>query len=77
MTQPPAPAKPRRLYVPAVGPRLRKLLFVVFGLFRFLYILHTTDEGESPESIMIKDLPLVLNVALWFITAVVVLSLNR
>ena len=27
---------PRKRYVPAVGPRLRKLLFVVFGLFALL-----------------------------------------
>ena len=28
-----AAGRGRRRYVPAVGPRLRKLLFVVFGLF--------------------------------------------
>jgi hypothetical protein len=33
---PPAPG--RRVYVPAVGPRLRKLLFVVFGLFALLAV---------------------------------------
>jgi len=32
----PAPAK--RRYVPAVGPRLGKLLFVVFGLFALLVV---------------------------------------
>ena len=31
-------SSPRRRYVPAVGPRLRKLLFVVFGLFALLAI---------------------------------------
>ncbi len=30
--------KPRRKYVPAVGPRLRKLLYVVFGLFALLAV---------------------------------------
>ncbi len=34
-TTPPSSA-PRRRYVPAVGPRLRRLLFVVFGLFALL-----------------------------------------
>ena len=35
---PPLPPRPgvRQAYVPAVGPRLRKLLFVVFGLFALL-----------------------------------------
>ncbi len=34
-----AEAKPKRIrYVPAVGPRLKKLLFVVFGLFALLSV---------------------------------------
>jgi hypothetical protein len=36
MTEPVAP--PRKRYVPAVGPRLAKLLFVVFGLFALLAV---------------------------------------
>ncbi len=35
---PPPDTPPRRRYVPAVGPRLRKLLFVVFGLFALLAV---------------------------------------
>lgn len=47
MTQPDAPnASPpappqKRKYVPAVGPRLQKLLFVVFGLFALLAVNST------------------------------------
>lgn len=37
MTDPTSPARTRR-YVPAVGPRLKKLLFVVFGLFALLAV---------------------------------------
>jgi tetratricopeptide (TPR) repeat protein len=37
-TPAPAQAPPRRRYVPAVGPRLQKLLFVVFGLFALLTV---------------------------------------
>ncbi len=33
-----APRPRRRRYVPAVGPRLEKLLLVVFGLFALLAI---------------------------------------
>ena len=35
---PSKPPRPRRRYVPAVGPRLQKLLMVVFGLFALLAI---------------------------------------
>ena len=33
-----SPPKKRRRYVPAVGPRLKKLLFVVLGLFALLMV---------------------------------------
>ena len=33
-----SPGRPRIRYVPAVGPRLRKLLLVVFGLFALLAV---------------------------------------
>jgi tetratricopeptide (TPR) repeat protein len=36
-SSPPSPPR-RRLYVPVVGPRLQKLLFVVFGLFALLAV---------------------------------------
>jgi 4-hydroxybenzoate polyprenyltransferase len=51
--------------------------FVVFGLFRFLYILNYTNEGESPELVMLKDLPTVINIVLWAVTAVAVLMLYK
>ena len=38
MVQPPTPAKRRRKYVPAVGPRLKTLLAFVFALFALLAI---------------------------------------
>jgi len=34
----PQPSTPRKRYVPAIGPRLKKLLFVVFGLFALLTV---------------------------------------
>ena len=51
--------------------------FVVFGLFRYLFILERSEDGESPELAIIKDLPLVVNVTLWAVAAFVVLVLNR
>lgn len=51
--------------------------FVVFGLFRFLYILNRTNEGESPELVMMRDLPTVINISLWAVTAITVLMLYK
>lgn len=44
---PPPDAAPRRKYVPAVGPRLRLLLFVVLGLFALLAVNSTYLGGMT------------------------------
>jgi len=46
--------------------------FVLFGIFRYLYLVHRKDEGGSPER-TITDLPMMVNLALWLITAAIVL----
>ncbi len=43
--------------------------FVIYGVFRYLYLLHKKNLGESPEQIVTKDLSLILNIFLWFIVS--------
>jgi 4-hydroxybenzoate polyprenyltransferase len=47
--------------------------FVVYGLFRYLYLVHVRNLGESPEDIFVTDVPLIVCVALWLSTAATVL----
>ena len=51
--------------------------FVVFGLFRYLLLVHRDDLGEEPENVLLTDRPLVVAVALWAVTAAVILVLTR
>jgi 4-hydroxybenzoate polyprenyltransferase len=50
--------------------------FVVFGLFRYLLLVHRDDLGEEPENVLLTDRPLVIAVALWAATAAVILALT-
>jgi len=50
--------------------------FVVFGLFRYLLLVHRDDLGEEPENVLIGDRPLVLAVAGWAVTAALILALT-
>lgn len=39
--------------------------FVVFGVFRYLLLLHRQDRAEEPERLLVTDMPILVTVALW------------
>lgn len=39
--------------------------FVLFGLFRYWYISDRLESAESPTEAMLRDIPLVVTVAIW------------
>jgi len=47
--------------------------FVLYGIFRYLYLVHQKDEGGSPEALIIKDKPLLVDLFLWIVTAMLIL----
>jgi 4-hydroxybenzoate polyprenyltransferase len=47
--------------------------FVLYGMFRYLYLIHVRHEGGSPEELVFQDRPLLLAVALWGLTVVVIM----
>jgi len=47
--------------------------FVVFGLFRYLQLLHRHDAGEEPENVLLGDIPILVTVAVWAVVCAVIL----
>jgi 4-hydroxybenzoate polyprenyltransferase len=48
------------------GPAMMLTIpFVLFGLFRYLYLIYCRDLGGSPEEILLTDRQLLLTVILW------------
>ncbi|NWF49593.1 MAG: decaprenyl-phosphate phosphoribosyltransferase [Ignavibacteriaceae bacterium] len=41
--------------------------FVVFGIFRYMYLVYLKDEGENTTKIMLSDLPMIITVLLYII----------
>jgi 4-hydroxybenzoate polyprenyltransferase len=39
--------------------------FVIFGIFRYLFLSYSKGEGESPSEIIYTDLPFTLNIIIW------------
>lgn len=50
--------------------------FVVYGLFRYLLLLHRRGLGEEPEALLVEDGPLLVTVAGWATVCAVVLALS-
>lgn len=48
-------------------------LFVIYGIFRYLYITHKTDMGGSPELVLLRDKPMIINILLWTISCIYIL----
>jgi 4-hydroxybenzoate polyprenyltransferase len=51
--------------------------FVAYGVFRYLYLSLTRNEGGSPEEVLLKDIPMILTVVGWVLTSMVVLTAYR
>jgi 4-hydroxybenzoate polyprenyltransferase len=48
--------------------------FVLFGVFRYLVLVHKHDLGEEPERVLLGDRQLIAAVALWAVTAATILA---
>jgi 4-hydroxybenzoate polyprenyltransferase len=47
--------------------------FVVFGLFRYMYLVIMKNKGGSPSEVLVSDMPLVADIVLWLVVAGLVL----
>jgi 4-hydroxybenzoate polyprenyltransferase len=47
--------------------------FVVYGLFRYMYLVIVRDKGGSPSEILASDTPLVIDIFMWLVVAGLVL----
>ena len=50
--------------------------FVLFGVFRYLLLMHRHDVGEEPEQVLLTDVPILVAVCGWIATAAVILVLT-
>jgi 4-hydroxybenzoate polyprenyltransferase len=51
--------------------------FVVFGLFRYMYLAYRRDEGGDPTATLMSDRTLLLTVVLWVCACAYLLSPSR
>ncbi len=47
--------------------------FVFYGIFRYMYILQTSNLASAPEELLLNDTPLQIAIGLWALSAMLVL----
>jgi 4-hydroxybenzoate polyprenyltransferase len=47
--------------------------FVMYGLFRYLYLIHVRGEGSAPEEVLLKDRALQIDMVLFALTWLIIL----
>jgi 4-hydroxybenzoate polyprenyltransferase len=63
-----SPAAGRHPYLMATIP------FVIYGIFRYLYLMHRHALGESPDTVLLEDRPMLINVLLWGVTTALIVT---
>jgi len=59
------------LYLPLTVP------FVIFGIFRYLYLARHSEDVGNPVQLLIKDRPQIINSMLWVISVCLIIYGNR
>jgi 4-hydroxybenzoate polyprenyltransferase len=47
--------------------------FVIFGIFRYFYLIHFSRDNENPIEVAFSDLSMVINILLWVIASVFII----
>ncbi|HEY7268370.1 MAG TPA: decaprenyl-phosphate phosphoribosyltransferase [Dehalococcoidia bacterium] len=63
--------------LPSNHAMMATIPFVVYGIFRYLFLSLSRNEGGNPEEVLLKDVPLILTVIGWIVTSMVILTAYR
>ena len=63
--------------VPANHSMMLTIPFVVYAIFRYLYLIEVENSGGEPEEILLTDRPFQVSMLLWAVAVVMVFYLSR
>lgn len=49
--------------------------FVLYALFRYMFLIQVRNEGSAPDEVLLRDRPLLISILLWGLTFLVILYL--
>jgi 4-hydroxybenzoate polyprenyltransferase len=66
---------PGNPHLPENNSMMLTIPFVLYGIFRYLYLIHQRAETAPPDEVLLKDRALQVTIVLWGLTAVALLYL--
>lgn len=48
---------------------------VIYGMFRYLYLIHMKNQGGSPDRVLFEDKPILITVILYVISVVIIFTI--
>jgi 4-hydroxybenzoate polyprenyltransferase len=64
---------PRTLEIFGTDKLIYTTVFVIYGVFRYLHLVHATDSTENPTAVVASDIPIIVVAGLWIATCVVLI----
>jgi 4-hydroxybenzoate polyprenyltransferase len=61
---------PRTVEVFGTDKMIYTTVFVLYGMFRYLFLIHMTDSTENPTNVVTSDRPIVVVTILWIGTCI-------
>ncbi len=62
--------------LPANHSMMLTIPFVLYGLFRYLFLVQVKHTGGAPEELVTKDIPLMITILLWGLSVIVIFYLS-
>jgi 4-hydroxybenzoate polyprenyltransferase len=62
--------------LPANHLMMLTIPFVIYGIFRYLYIIHVQGNGGPPDEVLLTDRPLQISLVLFMLTVIAILYLS-
>lgn len=67
---------PGNPHLPENNSMMLTIPFILYGIFRYLYLTHQKGETAPPDEVLLKDRPLQITVVLWGLTSLGLLYLT-
>jgi 4-hydroxybenzoate polyprenyltransferase len=52
-------------------------VFVLFGIFRYIFLMRERKTDDNPMHLLLSDAPLVVNILLWFLSCLIIIYFHN